>query len=196
MTKATRFLSMLFTTVSACAAFLHVLNRLLIQMRGKRLKSFMIRVGGLATLAGSAFVGWRIGRTRWMLIPAVGFTLTVFGEVQRLAIRRRHRGSAPVSEQGPALRLSRPATTTDLVLRHYNIPVEGWSGPPLRVAHVSDFHLNSHLPIGYFQDAMRRVAGVDPDLVVFTGDFVTYAEYVPLMADVLPLARGASAPSG
>jgi predicted MPP superfamily phosphohydrolase len=44
--------------------------------------------------------------------------------------------------------------------------------------------------MSYFQDAMRRVAAAAPDLVVFTGDFVTYRQYVPLIADVLPLARG------
>ncbi|MGE5602961.1 MAG: metallophosphoesterase [Nitrososphaerales archaeon] len=185
-----RFAGMILTMVSASAGYLYVLNRLLIQMRGKRLKSFMIRAGGLLTLAGSGLLGWRIGRSRWVLLPLAGVILTLAGEARRLMIRNRHRGSGPVAEHGPAMELARPATTTDLVMRHYEVPVEGWSGPALRVAHVSDFHLNSHLPMSYFQEAMRRVASVQPDLVVFTGDFVTYAKYIPLMAEVLPLATG------
>ena len=65
-----------------------------------------------------------------------------------------------------------------------------WHGPAVRVAHVSDFHLNSHLPLSYFQHAMRRVAEAQPDLLFFTGDFVTYAEFIPLLSQVLPVARG------
>lgn len=187
---AARLLAMLITVISVSAGYLYVLNRLLIQMRGRRLKSFMIRSGGLLTLGGSAVLGWRLARSRWLLLPAAGFIVTVAGEVRRLAIRRRRQGSPPVSESGPAVNLLRPATTMDLVLRRYRIPIAGWSGPPVRVAHISDFHLNSHLPLSYFAEAMQRVATEAPDLVVFTGDFVTYAEYIPLMTDVLPLAKG------
>jgi uncharacterized protein len=185
-----RLLGSVLTIISASAGYLYVLNRLLIQMRGKRLKSFMIRSGGLLTLAISGVVGWRTGRSRWILVPAAGFVLAVIGEARRLLTRARHRGSRPVSETGPALDLARPATTTDLVVRHYELLVDGWAGPTVRVAHVSDFHLNSHLPLAYFQEAMQRVAAVHPDLVVFTGDFVSYAKYIPLMVDVLPLAGG------
>jgi predicted MPP superfamily phosphohydrolase len=190
MNAILRFTGMILTMVSASAGYLYVLNRLLIQMRGKRLKSFMIRAGGILTLASSGLLGWRIGRSRWILLPLAGLIVTLFGEARRLVIRSLHRGSEPVAEHGPAVELARPATTTDLIMRHYEVPVEGWSGPALRVAHVSDFHLNSHLPMSYFQEAMRRVAGVQPDLVVFTGDFVTYSKYIPLMAEVLPLATG------
>lgn len=185
-----RFAGMILTMVSASAGYLYLLNRLLIQMRAKRLKSFMIRAGGLLTLFASGLLGWRIGRSRWVLLPALGVVLTAAGEARRLVIRGRRRGSPPIAEHGPALDLARPATTTDLVVRHYEVPVPGWTGPRVRVAHVSDFHLNSHLPLSYFRAAMERVAGTEPDLVVFTGDFVTYSTYIPLMADVLPLARG------
>ncbi len=162
MERLARFFAMLLTMVSASAGYLFVLNRLLIQMRGKRLKSFMIRSGGLLTLAVSGALGWRIGRSRWLLLPAAGFLVASAGEVRRLAERRRRRGSPPVAEHGPALDLRRPATTTDLVVRRYEVPVAGWSGPALRVAHVSDFHLNSHLPMSYFQEAMQRVAETRP----------------------------------
>lgn len=190
MNVLVRFAGMVLTMASASAGYLYVLNRLLIQMRGKRLKSFMLRAGGLLTLAGSGLMGWRIGRSRWVLLSLAGCILAAAGEARRLTIRGRHRGSDPVAEEGPAVELARPATTTDLIMRHYEVPVEGWSGPALRVAHVSDFHLNSHLPMNYFQQAMHRVASVQPDLVVLTGDFVTYAKYIPLMAHVLPIATG------
>lgn len=189
MSVVGRLVSVIMTVVSVSAAYLYILNRLLIQMRGKRLKSFMIRSGGLLTLAGSALLGWRIGRSRWMLASAAGFSLTVLNEVRHVTMRSKRRGAPPVAEIGPAIDLRRPATTMDLILRHYEVPVAGWSGPPLRVAQVSDLHLNSHLPIAYFEDAMRKVTAAKPDLVFFTGDFITEAAYVPLIGRVLPLAQ-------
>ncbi len=185
-----RLTGMFVTMVAASAGYLYVLNRLLIQMRGKRLKSFMIRAGGLLTLGISGVAGWRMGRSRWLLLPAAGFVVAAAGEARRLVVRARRRGSPPVAEDGPRLSLRRPATTTDLILRHYEVPLETWAGPRVRVAHVSDFHLNSHLPLSYFREAMERVAATNPDLVLFTGDFVTYPQYIPLMAEVLPLAPG------
>jgi uncharacterized protein len=181
---------MFLTIVSASAAYLHVLNRLLIQMRGRRLKSFMIRSGGLLTLGLSGLVGWRLGRSRWLILPAAGFALTVAGETRRLGIRWLRRGSPPVAEDGPVIDLFRLQTTTDLILRRYEVAVPGWSGPSLRVAHLSDFHLNTHPPVTYFRDAMRRVEAAQPDIVILTGDFVTDSEYIPLMTQVLPLAKG------
>ena len=186
---------MLLTMVSASAGYLFVLNRLLIQMRGRRLKSFMIRSGGLLTLAVSGVLGWRIGRSA-AAAARCGLRRGRCRGKRRLADRRRRRGSPPVAEDGPALDLLRPATTTDLVLRRYEVPVAGWSGPALRVAHVSDFHLNSHLPLELFPGCHVRVAEAEPDLVLFTGDFVTYPEYIPLMPACCPLRRGGSAPSG
>lgn len=194
MNIATRLLATLITVTAGSAGYLYVLNRLLIQARDRRLKGFMIRAGGLLTLGFSTLLGWRIARTRWVWLSAAVCGIAAAGEVRRLVFRKQHRGSPPVSESGPAGRsagdLLRPMTTTDLVLRNYRVPVEGWSGPPVRVAHLTDFHLNSHLPLSYFQDALRRVAAQCPDLVIFTGDYITYKKYVPLMVEVLPLAKG------
>jgi predicted MPP superfamily phosphohydrolase len=81
-------------------------------------------------------------------------------------------------------------TTTRLVLRRYTLPAPGWRGPALRIAHVSDFHLNSHLPLAYFEDAMQRVADARPDLLFFTGDYVTYLRYIDLVPRVLSIAQG------
>ena len=69
-----------------------------------------------------------------------------------------------------------------------NVP--SWRGPALRIAHVSDLHLNSHLPLAYYERVMRRVADAQPDLIFFTGDFVTDPQYVNLLPGVLALARG------
>jgi len=183
-------LSMLVWIAAGAASYLFVLNRLLIQLRDRRHKSFLVRAGGLLSVGFSALLGARANRTGWRMLPAAALVLAFAGEVRRLLLRTRHRGAPPVAEEGPSVRLNRPQTTTDLVLRQYEVRMPNWRGPAVRVAHVSDFHLNSHLPLSYFQDAMHRIAAKQPDLVLITGDFVTHAEFIPLLAEVLPLAQG------
>lgn len=188
--RAVWLLSMLVWMVAGAASYLFFLNRLLIQLRDKRHKGLLIRVGGLLSVGISGVLGLLTGGTRWMILPASAVLVAIVGEVRRLTLRARLRGAPPVAEEGPSVRLNRPQTTTDLVLRQYEVHVPNWRGPVVRVAHVSDFHLNSHLPLGYFQEAMRRAAATQPDLLFFTGDFVTYAEFIPLLSEVLPMARG------
>jgi predicted MPP superfamily phosphohydrolase len=185
-----RLLVTLAWMISGAAAYLYILNRILIQSRDKRLKSFMIRGGGLLSVGISAAVGWRAGLSRWAVIPMVGLTVTAAGEIRRLALRARHAGDPPTRYEGPTLSLARPNTTTDLVLRFYETRVQGWRGPRVRIAHISDFHLNHHLPLEYFVESLRRVMSTEPDFIFFTGDFITRAKYVPLIKTVLPLARG------
>jgi hypothetical protein len=43
-----------------------------------------------------------------------------------------------------------------------------------RIAQISDFHLGTWMTIDYLLDAVRRVNNLAPDLIVITGDFVTY----------------------
>jgi hypothetical protein len=81
-------------------------------------------------------------------------------------------------------------TTTDLALLHYEITCPGWKGRDLRIAHVSDFHANHHLPLAYYESAMQRVAEAQPDLVFHTGDFVSKREFAPLLPRFLSLAKG------
>lgn len=179
----------LFAAAGACA-YLFFLNRVLIQMRDARYKSFLIRAGGILAVVASGALGYVAAGSLWLTVPVAILALTILGEIRRVVQRRRFGGTQPVSQEGGTFSLARPRTTTDLVMRRYVIAPEGWHGPSLRIAHLSDFHLNSHLPLDYFQDALRRVAETRPDLVFFTGDFVTYQEHVDLLPHVLPLVRG------
>lgn len=183
-------LSMLTWIVAGAASYLFILNRSLIQLRDRRHKGFLVRAGGLLSVGFSALLGSLADHTHWTMLPASAIVLAFLGEVRRLAFRAGHRGAPPIAEEGPNVRLNKPQTTTDLILRRYEVRVPNWHGPAVRVAHVSDFHLNSHLPLSYFQDAMHRVAETKPDLLLVTGDFVTHAEFIPLISEVLPMARG------
>ncbi len=182
--------AVVISAVAGACAYLFFLNRVLIQMRDARYKSFLIRAGGILAVVVSAGVGYLAAGTPWLILPVILLGVTILGEIRRLMQRRRFGGTQPVSQEGGTVALTRPRTTTDLAIRRYVIAPKGWHGPPLRIAHLSDFHVNSHIPLEYFQDALRRVAEARPDLVFFTGDFVTYREHVDLLPRVLPLARG------
>lgn len=185
-----RFRSALLWLLASASAYLYILNRRLIQARDGPYKSPGIRIGALVTGALAALAGWRTARTRMIALPLAVLSVAAWGEVRRWRLHRTARGAPPVEQQNVRIDLARPNTTTDLALRRYELTAAGWRGPRLRIAHVSDFHLNSHLPIEYYEDAMRRVAAAEPDLLFLTGDFVTYARYAPLLPRVLTLARG------
>jgi predicted MPP superfamily phosphohydrolase len=69
------------------------------------------------------------------------------------------------------------------VLRHAKVPVLPRGADPLRVLHVSDLHL---LPRhGRRSTWLRGLAGLRPDLVVSTGDHLSSAAAIPLLATSL-----------
>lgn len=182
--------SVMLSTIAGACAYLFLLNRLLIQLRDTQHKSLLIRAGSILSVVLAGVFGYLAAGTAWLIVPAVVFVATLLGELRRLAVRWRHRGAAPVAEEGAGISLTRPRTTTDLAVRRYAITAPAWHGPPLRIAHISDLHLNSHLPLLYYESVMRCIADAQPDLVFFTGDFITHAEHADQLPGVLSLAQG------
>ncbi|TDD70394.1 metallophosphoesterase [Jiangella aurantiaca] len=73
-------------------------------------------------------------------------------------------------------------------LRRFDVPVLGPGSRPLRVLHLSDLHLTP----GHRGRAawVRRLAALEPDLVVNTGDNLAHPEAIPTVLDALgPLLR-------
>ncbi|PKO24062.1 MAG: hypothetical protein CVU38_00840 [Chloroflexi bacterium HGW-Chloroflexi-1] len=159
-------------------------------MRDGRRKLWII-VGSMAAVGlGSAAFGYVTAGTRWVWGPVAALAVVALGEVRRLVIRKRHRGAPPVVTENARGWLRAPVTTTDLVVARYELVCPDWPGPDFRIAHVSDFHVNSHLPPDYYRAVMARVAASHPDFIFHTGDFVTKAEYAPLLPDILSAAKG------
>jgi predicted MPP superfamily phosphohydrolase len=186
---------------AGASVYLFCLNRYLIQLRDGPYKSPLIRIAAIVAVGIAGIAGYALAGTRWIVAPLAVLVVAVCGEIRRLLMHRRARGELPVMLEcsAEAERASsacaphsrrRPNTTTDLVLRRYTLPVTGWDGPALRIAHVSDFHLNSHLPLSYFEDTMHRVADAQPDLLLLTGDYITFPRYIDLVPHVLAIARG------
>jgi uncharacterized protein len=68
-------------------------------------------------------------------------------------------------------------------LRRFDVPVLAPGSPPLRVLHLSDLHLTARQRRK--QDWVRRLDGLDPDLVVNTGDTIAGADAIPPTLDAL-----------
>ncbi|HEY7116825.1 MAG TPA: metallophosphoesterase [Tepidisphaeraceae bacterium] len=58
----------------------------------------------------------------------------------------------------------------ELALPIRNLP-EAFEG--LRIAHLTDLHVDGHVPAGYVRAVVEEVNRLGPDLVFITGDFVT-----------------------
>lgn len=61
-------------------------------------------------------------------------------------------------------------TTSVLPVRDLPAELEGCT-----LAHLSDLHIGPQVSDEYIVSSMRLVAGMRPDIVVFTGDWITYA---------------------
>jgi predicted MPP superfamily phosphohydrolase len=81
----------------------------------------------------------------------------------------------------PPIELFRPITTTDLELVHFDVKLPGLGVPRLRVVHVTDLHITEALPNDYYAGLSRRIAAREPDLLVFTGDYLSLIERLPLL---------------
>jgi uncharacterized protein len=83
-----------------------------------------------------------------------------------------------VERRGTQVSVLRPVTTTALVVERYEVfldrtQIEAPAGSRLRVAHISDLHLNEHLPHDYYCRVMAEASSANPDIVFITGDFVS-----------------------
>jgi len=175
---------------AAACTYLFLLNRVLIQMHDARRKSWLIRGGALIVVVCAGVLGYFTAGTPWLLLPIAVLLITALGELRRWLVRRRCRGAAPVEVENVGVSWRKPNTTTNFALARYSLNVPSWRGPALRIAHLSDLHLTGHLPLAYYERVMRRVADAQPDLIFFTGDFITDLQYVNMLPQVLVLARG------
>lgn len=68
-------------------------------------------------------------------------------------------------------------------LRRYDVPVLPPGVPPLRILHVSDLHATPNQPWKF--EWVRRLAGLEPDFVVNTGDNLASLSGVPAALEAL-----------
>jgi len=182
---------LLWLTAGVCI-YLFLLNRYLLLLTDG-LKKLLVLRGSMFAIGGAALlIGWRTAGIPWLAFAAPIGVLTIFaiGEARRIIIRRQCIAAPPVETENAGVRLCAPITTTDLAVYRYELATAHWQGRRLRIAHVSDLHLNGDLPAAYYQQVMARVTRAEPDLLIFTGDLVTKVKYAADLPWVLTLARG------
>jgi uncharacterized protein len=76
----------------------------------------------------------------------------------------------------------------DVTTNALALPAGTWSGPPLRIVHLSDLHYSPAVPLALIDHAITLSLAQKPDLICLTGDFVTENDdfdadaYAPVLA--------------
>ncbi len=190
MLTSQHIISMFVFAAAGFCLFLPLLNRMLSFLRDSRYKNPLI-LGSFAVLCGGGLVlGYFLHGSMWIAIPGVILLVAAINETRRLIQYHHYKSTEPNHNDGPSLNLSKPITTTNLRFLHYEVPHPKWHGPRLRIVHISDIHVTSDLPLNYYTQAMDKVAQLEPDITVHTGDFLTDADALPLLEQVLrPIGR-------
>jgi len=114
----------------------------------------------------------------WAKAGALVIALFTLGELRRAWLRHQY---AVEQAGGPSIALFHPVTTTDLVVRHFAVPLPGLGVPRLRVVALSDLHVTEALPEAYYDRVLHELDACEPDLVLLTGDYLSNIARLPLL---------------
>jgi predicted MPP superfamily phosphohydrolase len=183
------FLSAFVFCAAGTGLFFFLINRFVLTQRDYPIKAPLMLLTLALLYGGGIWWGWRTGFALSFWVALVLLVVLLGSELRRLRLRRRMAGAPPIWQENVAEQLREPFTTTTLAIRHYEIHLPAWRGPRLRIAHVSDLHVNGMLPDSHYRLVMERVRQAEPDLLLFTGDFMSdeggYADQLPaLLGDV------------
>jgi len=175
---------------AAFSVFLMLLNRVLILMTDSKAKTPVILVAFSVLVGGGLAAGFLLARPPWFFAPIALLALVLIGEGRRTFIRRTCAGTPPVDTTPHRVDMTTPVTTTDLIIHRYEVPHPKWRGAPLRIVHLTDFHVHPAFSLEYYQKVVSAAEETKPDIAVFTGDFITHLEAVPRLKDILrPIAK-------
>ena len=174
---------------TALILFLILLNRKLLIMRTSVLKKPFIGLFFAFFLTVSGILGYLVAETVLLYFPTLILSGILVGEVRRKVLRSRYRGSAPISGGNNRVSLFQPLTTTDLQILHYEVECPQLEENDFTVVHVSDLHVTDMLPFDYYLSVMVRVNELQPDFILFTGDFVTKTAFISRLPEILKIPR-------
>ncbi len=185
-----RLTSGLLYCTAGCCIFVILLNRLVMLIPSGRAKTLAI----LAAFAVFVVFGTAAGliwcRRPWVFIPLAVLCLVLLGEARQVWIRRSCAGTRPVGTIPHGVEITKPMTTTDLVVHRYEIPHPKWRGAPLRIVHLTDLHVYAGLPLEYYQEAVATAERAGADIAVLTGDLSARGASLDRLRKVLrPIAR-------
>lgn len=170
--------------MAALSCWLLLVNRWIVQWGDGPLKSAATTATFVLVFCGAAWAAWR-GPTWLHLWPWGMLALIGSGEIRRLCLRYTYQAELTVSSDPACENEWRVITTTDLVRQTYELPVAMLGTDRLRVAHVSDLHVDSRLPFAYYVSALALAIADEPDLLLLTGDFVSKRRNLPLLSELI-----------
>ena len=177
---------------TAFAGFLICLvlvNMRLLVVRDSRLKLPLLMTVLTILTVGGFILALALPLAYRILFPLAVYAGILAGEWRRIRIRRACAGSPPVDTVFHDVPLLRPVTTTDLVCHRYAVAFPRWKGPPFRIVHITDFHVNPVFDEAYYRSAVERAAALKPDYAFFTGDYVTRTQSIPILERIIrPIA--------
>ncbi len=185
-----RFAFLAVYLVAAECIFIYFINRYLMPFRKGAPKMVMIVLSFVGLTLAGLVLGLTLDNPLWLLPPSFVVAVAAAEQLRLKAMRRRDAGSDPVERHSIPFAWTRPITTTDMALARYEVAAPGWRGPDLRIAHISDLHLSDRVPMAYFCAAVEQAREANPDLVFFTGDFLSKGHGVELIPPVLSTVRG------
>ena len=164
----------------AFALWLVWLNRVLNRWPNSPAKPYVMGLSLAVALAAGALWPVVVGSPMSFAVPTLGIALLGVGEIHRISVRARSR----VRDLGATVDIpERLVSTTALLVRHATVAVPGLGA--LRVVHLSDLHVGTHLPFEYFRSTIARSLEPAPDLILLTGDFISDSEHLPLLRRLL-----------
>lgn len=183
--------SLLFGLAGA-GLFLLLLNRCMLLLEESKVKNVLILSAGFMLVGGGAWAGFCVASLTWTAAPLGVFVLLLLGELRELQLRRRHRGAPPLDTQPHSISITAPITTTDLMVHHYRVPLAKMTRP-LRIVHITDIHADQRFPWDYYKNALATAESYQPDIAVFTGDFISHIKALPCLKEIVrPIATTAS----
>lgn len=161
------------------------LNRVMNYLPDGTYKPILVLVTFSTLLGCLAYVSYVVQPLVWEEIILAGASILGLNELYRIWLRQRLQAEAPAQQRGLGRSLTRPFTTTDLQVLEYQVRLLEWRGQRLRVAQLSDLHVNGEIPLSYYLSVVELVNQAQPDLILITGDFVSELEFLPLLPQIL-----------
>jgi len=185
-----RLLSALSAATAGAALFLIFLNRVLGRIPDNIYKMPAMALSFVALIGGGLALGFFFCTPLYLALYGAVLLAVLLGELRERAIKRSCSGSVPQDSIPHTVDVITPVTTTDLEVHRYRLELGCRRGPPLKIVHISDMHVNPAIRLQYYRKVMQTAKAEQADLAFFTGDFVNRAEYLPQLSRVLtPIAR-------
>lgn len=180
-----RLVAALLWALAWAGLFLGFYNRILSLLNNRLVKAVLLPGSGGLVLVAAMKIGYLTGWSAWLVLPGLVLVGLCVGSLWNLHQRAKLVGSPPIAGSNQPICLSKMVTTQDLGIHFYQVEIPTWAGSRLRVAHLSDLHVNRRLDAGYFRAAVERVNATYPDLVFITGDFVSELAYIDRLPSIL-----------